>query len=83
MQGVRRATSRQMTLAWSQIPHVNSQDFADVTRLEELRNEYKAKVQQKGAKLTLTVFALKAVATALKTFPALMPAWTRRRRRSF
>jgi len=69
MKGVRRATARQMTLSWSQVPHVNTQDFADITRLEALRNEYKARVKEKGGNLTLTVFVLKAIATALKSFP--------------
>ena len=30
---IRRATAKQMSLAWSQIPHVNSQDVVDVTKL--------------------------------------------------
>lgn len=69
MRSVRRATARQMALAWSRIPHVNSQDAADITKLEAFRQSQKEKVAQKGGKLSLTVFALKAVATALKTYP--------------
>jgi len=66
---IRRATARQMSLAWSQIPHVNSQDVIDVTRLEAFRQKHKKEMAAVGGKLTITVFALKAVATALKTFP--------------
>lgn len=66
---IRRATARQMSLAWSQIPHVNSQDVVDVTRLEAFRQKHKAEIERIGGKLTLTVFALKAIATALKTYP--------------
>jgi pyruvate dehydrogenase E2 component (dihydrolipoamide acetyltransferase) len=66
---IRRATGRQMSLAWSQIPHVNSQDVVDVTKLEAFRQKHKAEVESLGGKLTLTVFALKAIATALKTYP--------------
>ena len=66
---IRRATARQMSLAWSQIPHVNSQDVVDVTKLEAFRQKHKAEVESVGGKLTLTVFALKAIATALKTYP--------------
>jgi len=66
---IRRATARQMSLAWSQIPHVNSQDVVDVTRLEAFRRKHKKEMEAVGGKLTITVFALKAVATALKTFP--------------
>ncbi len=66
---IRRATAKQMSLAWSQIPHVNSQDVVDVTRLEAFRQKHKAEIEKIGGKLTLTVFALKAIATALKTYP--------------
>jgi pyruvate dehydrogenase E2 component (dihydrolipoamide acetyltransferase) len=66
---IRRATARQMSLAWSQIPHVNSQDVVDVTKLETFRQKHKAEIEGIGGKLTLTVFALKAIATALKTYP--------------
>jgi pyruvate dehydrogenase E2 component (dihydrolipoamide acetyltransferase) len=66
---IRRATARQMSLAWSQIPHVNSQDVVDLTRLEAFRRKHKADIETVGGKLTITVFALKAVATALKTYP--------------
>jgi pyruvate dehydrogenase E2 component (dihydrolipoamide acetyltransferase) len=66
---IRRATARQMSLAWSQIPHVNSQDVVDITRLEAFRQKHKADIEAVGGKLTITVFALKAVATALKTYP--------------
>jgi pyruvate dehydrogenase E2 component (dihydrolipoamide acetyltransferase) len=66
---IRRATARQMSLAWSQIPHVNSQDVIDVTRLEAFRQKHKKEIEAAGGKLTITVFALKAVATALKAYP--------------
>jgi pyruvate dehydrogenase E2 component (dihydrolipoamide acetyltransferase) len=66
---IRRATAKQMSLAWSQIPHVNSQDVVDVTKLEAFRQKHKAEIENVGGKLTLTVFALKAIATALKTYP--------------
>jgi len=66
---IRRATGKQMTLAWSLIPHVNSQDVVDITKLEAFRQKHKTEIESAGGKLTLTVFALKAIATALKTYP--------------
>jgi pyruvate dehydrogenase E2 component (dihydrolipoamide acetyltransferase) len=66
---IRRATAKQMSLAWSQIPHVNSQDVVDITRLEAFRQKHKEDLEALGGKLTITVFALKAVATALKIYP--------------
>jgi pyruvate dehydrogenase E2 component (dihydrolipoamide acetyltransferase) len=69
LRSIRRATAKQMALAWSQIPHVSSQEEVDVTKLEVLRRKRKEDVEAKGGKLTMTVFVLKAVATALKAYP--------------
>ena len=66
---IRRATAKKMALAWSRIPHVTTQDVVDITKLEEFRSKYKTEIEAKGGKLTLTVFALKAAATALKAYP--------------
>ena len=66
---IRRATAARMTRSWSQIPHVTCQDSVDITRLEEFRQTHTAEVEAEGGKLTLTVFAIKAAATALKNFP--------------
>jgi len=68
---IRRATARQMSLAWSQIPHVNSQDYVDVTRLEVFRRKHQKEIEALGGRLTFTVFALKAVAAALKAHPRI------------
>ncbi|HEA69478.1 MAG TPA: 2-oxo acid dehydrogenase subunit E2 [Desulfobacterales bacterium] len=69
VRSIRRATAKKMALAWSQIPHVTTQDVADITKLEEFRSKHKGGIEAKGGKLTLTVFALKAAATALKAYP--------------
>jgi pyruvate dehydrogenase E2 component (dihydrolipoyllysine-residue acetyltransferase) len=66
---IRRATAKQMMIAWSQIPHVTSQDQVDITKLEAFRRNHKAEIEAAGGRLTMTVFALKAVATALKMYP--------------
>lgn len=62
---VRKKTAEQMHLAWSQIPHVTQHDLADVTDLESFRRSQDGQ----GPKLTVTAFALKAAAVALKEFP--------------
>ena len=66
---IRRATANRMTASWSQIPHVNCQDLVDITRLEEFRQRHKKEIAAAGGRLTMTVFALKAIATALKNYP--------------
>jgi pyruvate dehydrogenase E2 component (dihydrolipoamide acetyltransferase) len=57
------------SLAWSQIPHVSSQDDVDITKLEVLRRRHKIDIEAQGGKLSLTAFAVKAVAAALKKYP--------------
>jgi pyruvate dehydrogenase E2 component (dihydrolipoamide acetyltransferase) len=69
LRSIRKATAKQMTLAWSQIPHVHNQNMVDMTKLEAFRQKHKQEIEEKGGKLSITVFALKAVATALKTYP--------------
>ena len=56
---VRKATARQMSLAWSLIPHVTQHDLADITDLEAFR---KQQSEGKGPKLTVTAFVLRGVA---------------------
>src|SRR5262249_32650126 len=63
--GIRKATARQMSLAWAQVPHVTQHDLADVTDLEAFRKSQDGK----GPKLTVTAFALKACAIGLREFP--------------
>jgi pyruvate dehydrogenase E2 component (dihydrolipoamide acetyltransferase) len=69
LRSVRRSTAKHMALAWSQIPHVNHQDWADVTDLELLRQRHKEAIEERGGKLTLTVLIMKAVVAALKAYP--------------
>lgn len=66
---LRRATANHVVTAWATVPHVSSQDSIDVTRLEAFRQKHTTEIEAAGGKLTMTVFALKAVATALKTYP--------------
>ena len=66
LSAIRRATARQMAIAWSQIPHVTLDDVSDITDLEAFRKAQDGK----GPKLTVTAFALKALAIALAEFPA-------------
>jgi pyruvate dehydrogenase E2 component (dihydrolipoamide acetyltransferase) len=62
---VRKITARQMSVAWTTIPHVTQHDLADVTDLEAFRKSQDGK----GPKLTVTAFTLRACAIALKQFP--------------
>jgi pyruvate dehydrogenase E2 component (dihydrolipoamide acetyltransferase) len=69
LRSIRRATAKQMALAWSQIPHVTHQDIADITELEAFRRRHQEALEQQGGKLSLTVLVMQAVVAALKQFP--------------
>ncbi|GAA5336360.1 MULTISPECIES: 2-oxo acid dehydrogenase subunit E2 [Thermus] len=69
MSGVRKATLRAMAQAWAQVPMVTHFDEADITELEALRKRYAKKAEERGFRLTLTAFLLKALALTLKAFP--------------
>lgn len=62
---IRRRTAQQMAIAWSQVAHVTQHDQADITDLDAFRRQQEGR----GPKLTVTAFALKAAAIALRQFP--------------
>jgi len=66
---IRRATANQMISSWTHIPHVQCQDNVDITKLEAFRQKHKDEIKAAGGRLTMTLFAIKAVATALKSYP--------------
>ncbi|MGV3523814.1 MAG: dihydrolipoyllysine-residue acetyltransferase [Candidatus Sericytochromatia bacterium] len=66
---VRRATARQMSLSWSQIPHVTQFDSADITGVDAFRKSHGKAAEKAGGKLTVTAILLKICALALKRFP--------------
>ncbi len=68
---LRQVIARRMTENWTAVPRVTQFDEADITGLMELRKKYAAAYEQKGARLTLTSFALKAVVETLKKHPLL------------
>lgn len=69
MSMLRKVIARRMTENWNAIPHVTQFDDADITALLELRKKFAPAYEAKGTRLTLTSFALKAVAATLKKHP--------------
>jgi pyruvate dehydrogenase E2 component (dihydrolipoamide acetyltransferase) len=69
MSPLRKTISRRMVENWHAIPHVTQFDDVDITDLMELRRQFAPEYEKNGARLTLTSFALKAVAVALKKHP--------------
>jgi pyruvate dehydrogenase E2 component (dihydrolipoamide acetyltransferase) len=69
MNGIRKATVRSMTTAWTTVPMVTHFDKADATEFEALRKRHKSDAEALGAKLTPTAMLIKVVAAALRKFP--------------
>jgi len=67
---LRQVIARRMAENWNAVPRVTQFDEADITAVMELRKKYAAAYEQKGARLTLTSFALKIAAQTLKKHPA-------------
>jgi pyruvate dehydrogenase E2 component (dihydrolipoamide acetyltransferase) len=68
---IMRTGAANLSLAWSVIPHVTQHELADVTELEAARKRYShsAAAREGGPKITMTVLAMKAAVSALKSFP--------------
>jgi pyruvate dehydrogenase E2 component (dihydrolipoamide acetyltransferase) len=66
---LRKVIARRMSESWTTVPRVTQFDEADITALMDLRKKYQAGYEAKGARLTLTPVALKAVVTTLKKHP--------------
>jgi pyruvate dehydrogenase E2 component (dihydrolipoamide acetyltransferase) len=62
-------TAENMVYAFNAIPHAWISEKADITRLEELRQQYKDRVKAAGGSLTTTAILTKAVAAVLRKMP--------------
>jgi len=66
---LRRTVARNMAQSWTEIPHVHLYHHADITAMEELRQEYRERAKSAGGNLTISVMMLKVVASALRAHP--------------
>jgi pyruvate dehydrogenase E2 component (dihydrolipoamide acetyltransferase) len=55
---------------WVMIPHVTQFDEADITELEQFRQDANAAAAKTGVKLTMLAFVIKACVAALKKYPS-------------
>jgi pyruvate dehydrogenase E2 component (dihydrolipoamide acetyltransferase) len=69
MSPLRKVIAQRMADSWNTVPRVTQFDDADITALNDLRKKYADAYEKKGARLTLTSFALKILAEALKKHP--------------
>lgn len=66
---LRKKIGEQMSLSWGIVPHVSQFDEADITSILALRKSFAQEYEKKGARLTVTVFVLKALVDTLQEFP--------------
>ncbi len=66
---IKRISGPRLQAAWVNVPHVTQHDEADITGLEQLRQELKSDAEKIGAKLTPLAFLVKACVAALKEYP--------------
>ncbi|MBK9097470.1 MAG: 2-oxo acid dehydrogenase subunit E2 [bacterium] len=69
MSKIREKTATHLSYAWSVIPHVTQFDKTDITEFEKDRRELSKKVEEHGAKLTVTGILIKIIAEGMKKFP--------------
>lgn len=66
---IKKLTGINVHRSWVSVPHVTQFGEADITDLEDFREDQKAQLEKIGIKLTPLVFIMKAVVAALKKFP--------------
>ncbi len=71
MPKIRQTIAKKMHESWTTCPRVTNFDDADVTALEEIRQNSKKEYAAGGIKLTSMPFLVKAVAMALKSHPVI------------
>ena len=68
---IQKISGPRLQASWLNIPHVWQMDEADITELEESRNQLKGSAAEKGIKLTPLAFVLRACVKALQAFPVV------------
>ena len=71
IRGVKAAMAKRMATAAATIPHFIYSEDIDVTELVALRAQLKPEAEQRGSRLTLMPFIMKAMALAVQDYPVL------------
>lgn len=66
---IKKISGARLQASWINLPHVTQHDEADITELEQARQQLKAKAAAEGIRLTPLAFVLKACIQALQAFP--------------
>ncbi len=71
LSGIRKVIAENMARSYSKAVHVTHMDFIDVTRLAQIREKEKGRLEKENIKITYIPFIIKAVISALKEHPYL------------
>ncbi len=66
---IKRLSGPHLHRAWLNIPHVTHNDESDITDIEAYRRELDTAAKEKGYRVTMLAFLLKASVSALRAFP--------------
>ena len=66
---IQKISGPRLQASWINLPHVTQHDLADITALEERRQELKGPAKERGIGLTPLAFIMKACVAALQEFP--------------
>jgi pyruvate dehydrogenase E2 component (dihydrolipoamide acetyltransferase) len=66
---IKRLSGPHLHRAWLNVPHVTHNDEADITDIEAYRKELDNAAKEKGFRVTLLAFLIKASVSALRAFP--------------
>ncbi|MCF6336877.1 MAG: dihydrolipoyllysine-residue acetyltransferase [Gammaproteobacteria bacterium] len=66
---INKLTGKFLHRNWVTIPHVTQFDQADITELDALRKSMAAEYKDKGIKITMLAFLIKAVVSGLRELP--------------
>ncbi|MCY3930427.1 MAG: dihydrolipoyllysine-residue acetyltransferase [Acidobacteria bacterium] len=68
---IRKLSAASLHRSWLNVPHVTQHDEADITDLEAFRRAHLDEARERGFRLTLLAFLMKAVAATLVEFPEM------------
>jgi pyruvate dehydrogenase E2 component (dihydrolipoamide acetyltransferase) len=66
---IKRLSGPHLHRAWLNIPHVTHSDEADITELEDFRKKLDTTGKEKGYRVTMLAFLIKAAVATLKAYP--------------
>lgn len=73
---IQKISGPRLQASWINLPHVTQHDLADITDLEERRQNLKGQAKERGISLTPLAFILKACVVALKEYPKVNSSLT-------